>query len=411
MKTKKTIACAAAACAAALVVISFLTDFWRDALAADHAEAPAVAHDAGADIADVYAFLDPNTNNGNNVIIIMTLHGFVAPQENVNLGFFDPEVLFRFELETSGDAKPDEFIDVQFAPRTSTSTGQVATIKLPHKQSFTAVATRASLADSAPTPVLTTNDNGVVFFAGLTDDPFFFDIPAFNRFVASVLGGSPDTTQFLRGRDSFAGYNIPAIALSIPASLIELEDIGTNANHTLGVSVRTLRRTETATAKGDIKSSGAFRTMDRMGVPAVATALIPFAKKNLYNAAKTTDDAKGLFAADIVATLTALGTTNPFVSILASVAVAKGDILRLDLTVPNSGIGRGLPPTAAPDAFPNGRRLHDDVIDILLTLIANGNQLGDNVDQNDVPFRAEFPFLAPSQQPRPLGTIDDNTRN
>jgi hypothetical protein len=92
------------------------------------------------------------------------------------------------------------------------------------------------------------------------------------------------------------------------------------------------------------------------------------------------------------------------------VAVAKGDILRLNLTIPNTGIGRGLPPTAAPDAFPNGRRVHDDVIDILLTLIANGNSLGDNVDANDVPFRTGFPFLAPSQQPRANG-VDDNTRN
>src|SRR6185436_457051 len=147
--------------------------------------------------ADVYTFLDPN--NADNVILIMTLHGFVAPQENVNLGFFDPEVLFRFELETTGDAKPDGFIDVQFAPRTSTSTGQVATIKLPNKQSFTAFSTRASLADTAPTPVLTTNDKGVIFFAGLTDDPFFFDIPAFNRFVAGALAQSPSAgTNFLR---------------------------------------------------------------------------------------------------------------------------------------------------------------------------------------------------------------------
>ena len=30
---------------------------------------------------------------------------------------------------------------------------------------------------------------------------------------------------------------------------------------------------------------------------------------------------------------------------------------------------------------------------------------------NDLPFRSAFPFLAPSQQPRVPGTIDDNTRN
>ncbi|HEY0548873.1 MAG TPA: DUF4331 family protein, partial [Verrucomicrobiae bacterium] len=168
--------------------------------------------------------------------------------------------------------------------------------------------------------------------------------------------------------------------------------------------------TESPTVKGDIKSGGTFRSVDRMGIPAIATALIPFAKKNRYNAAKTTDDASGEFAPDIVATLTALGATPPYINILASVAVANGDILRLNLTVPNTGTGRGLPPTAAPDSFPNGRRVHDDVIDIILTLVANGNQLGDNVDGNDVPFRAEFPFLAPSHQPRANG-VDDNTRN
>src|SRR5436190_1743460 len=78
---------------------------WRTARAADHAEAPAVAHDAGADIADLYAFLDPADTN--SVVLIMTIHGFIAPQENVNLGFFDPEVKYRFELERTGDAKTD----------------------------------------------------------------------------------------------------------------------------------------------------------------------------------------------------------------------------------------------------------------------------------------------------------------
>ncbi len=404
MKIKKVVLSISIIGIVVLGAAALFTDLLREAHAADHAEAPAVAHDAGADIADVYTFLDPN--DANNVVLIMTFHGFVAPQENVNLGFFPPEVLYRFELETSGDAKPDEFIDVQFAPRTSTATGQLATIKFPAKQTFTAFSTRASLADSAPAPVLTTNGNGIVFFAGLTDDPFFFDIPAFNRFVASVLGGAPDASIFLRGRDSFAGYNIPSIALSVPKSLIALQ----STNNTLGVSGRTLRRVQKLEADGDIKATGAFRTADRMGLPAVATALIPFAKKNRYNAAKTTDDASGEFAADIVGTLTALGTTTPYINILASLAVAKGDILRLNLTIPNTGIGRGLPPTAAPDAFPNGRRLHDDVIDIILTLVANGNALGDNVDANDVSFRSEFPFLAPSQQPRANG-VDDNTRN
>ena len=53
--------------------------------------------------------------------------------------------------------------------------------------------------------------------------------------------------------------------------------------------------------------------------------------------------------------------------------------------------------------------MHDDVIDIILTLVANGASLGDNVNGNDVAFSASFPFLAPPQQPRNSG--DDNTQN
>jgi len=84
--------------------------------------------------------------------------------------------------------------------------------------------------------------------------------------------------------------------------------------------------------------------------------------------------------------------------------VVRGDILRINLNVPNTGTN----PAAA---FPNGRRLTDDVIDTLLTIINNRQPLGDNVNGNDMPFRNAFPFLAGSQQPRTPGTIDDNTRN
>jgi len=417
MKTKKIILASVTVAVAGLFSIPFLADLRRNARAADHAEAPSVAHDAGADIGDMYLFLDPNNDlDHTNVIMIMTLHGFIAPQENVNLGFFDPEVVHRFELEQTGDAKVDNVIDVTFAPRTSTATGQVATIQLPGKHKFTALTTPPSLNTNAPDPILTTNEDGVIFFAGVVDDPFFFDIPAFNRFVKSVLNGAPDTTFFNRARDSFAGYNNLAIALSVPADLIRPIAKGTNVIHVIGMDGRTLRRTEHLDKNGDIKSAGVLRSVDRMGVPAVNTALIPFAKKNAYNAATGEDDAKGKFAADILATLTALGTSSNYQAILAEVAVLHGDYLRLDLNIPNSGSGRGLPAGAVADAFPNGRRLHDDVIDILLTLINNGGDLGDNVDANDVPFRTIFPFLAPSQQPREnpvLGVTltDDNTRN
>src|ERR1051326_5501983 len=171
------------------------------AWAADHAEAPLVESDQAADIADVYTFLDPNDNS--KVVLAMDVHGFIVPSENGNLGGFDHDVLFRFNIENTGDAAPDKFIYVNFDPQTSRSQPQTAHITIGN-QSFTAPTTVSSgTAANPPAPVLTTDGaTGISFFAGLTDDPFFFDIPGFNRFVGSVLAGAPDAGLMSRGRDS-----------------------------------------------------------------------------------------------------------------------------------------------------------------------------------------------------------------
>src|SRR5712692_8602774 len=103
--------------------------------AADHAEATLVAGDPGADLADVFAFLDPNDNS--KVVLALDVEGFVVPSELLNLSFFAPEVLYRFEIENTGDATPDLVIDITFSPQTSRSAPQTATITLPNGHRFT----------------------------------------------------------------------------------------------------------------------------------------------------------------------------------------------------------------------------------------------------------------------------------
>jgi hypothetical protein len=101
------------------------------------------------------------------------------------------------------------------------------------------------------------------------------------------------------------------------------------------------------------------------------------------------------------------------------------DLLRLNT---------GVPPTPYADAsrlgflandpagFPNGRRVFDDVVDIVLrvgvggvlTLDENGqpfdrfpnNRLGDGVNINDVPYRTEFPYLGLAADGRDRQHID-----
>ena len=379
--------------------------------AADHAESTSVAGDPGADIADVFAFLDPTDNS--KVVLALDVEGFVVPSELANLSFFGADITYRFSIENTGDARPDASIDVTFAPQTARNQPQMATIRMPNGRVFSAPTTVQTLAATANPFVVSTDPvSGVGFFAGLTDDPFYFDIVGFNRFVASVLAGTPDVTRLQRGRDSFAGYNIHMIALSVPASLLK-----GRAGDVIGVNGITLRKVEES---GDFRGPRGERRrrevhlkqIDRMATPAVNTALIPFARKNEYNAATPVDDAAGKFAGDIVATLKALGTNDANIGILASVAVAKGDYLRLNTATANSSLGFGQTVTSPGyTGFPNGRRPGDDTIDTLLYFIANQNPLGDNVNGNDVPLGTVFPFFAPPQQPRNTGVVDDNTRN
>jgi len=372
--------------------------------ASDHLEAPLVESDQGADIADVYTFLDPNDNS--KVILAFDVHGFIVPGENGNLSGFDKDVLFRFNIENTGDAAPDEFIYVNLDPQASRSQPQTAHITI-GANSFTAPTTvSSSTAANPPAPVVTTDAaTGISFFAGVTDDPFFFDVPAFNRFVTSVLGGAPDVSLLSRGRDTFAGYNIQMIALSVPAAMLK-----GSAGNVIGVSATTLRGRNTHRSEDRAPfDAGDFVPIDRAGVPAINTALIPFARKDEYNRATTQDDAAGKFAGDIVATLKALGTDDAHIGILAGVAVTHGDMLRLDTSKVNSGAQGG---TNAGAGFPNGRRPADDVIDTILFLVTNGGlTTGDHVNANDVAFRDSFPFFAAPHQPLDTGVIDDDTRN
>lgn len=377
-------------------------------VASDHGDAPLNSNDQAIDQGDTYAFLDPSDNT--RVVLALTVRGFIVPGEAVNFAFFDSNVQYVFEIETTGDARPDHYITVRFSPRTGTTTPQTATVTLPFGEIITAPTTIPTLAGTPNAFTVTTDPaTGVSFFAGETDDPFFFDIPGFARFRASAVAGSPDPALLQRGRDSFAGYNILSIALEIPVSYFRLQFSSNPAPSVIGVDSLTQRHRRLDTlGDGTIVRSGGFRTLDRSGNPGLNALIIPFARKDEYNFSTPLDDANGKFAGDIVATLQSLGTNATNIGILASVYVLKGDFLRLNTSIANTGPGGG---GNAGAGFPNGRRLGDDIVDTFLFLVTNGGiTTGDNVAANDVAFRDAFPFLAPPQQPRASGK-NDNTRN
>ncbi len=409
--------------------------------ASDHADGPTVAADSGADLADLYAFLDPLDNS--KVVLIGTLHGFIVPGEGNNLALFDPGVRITFAIENTGDAIPDLFLDVNFTERmivgTDTSPSQQATLKFRGAVPKTLVGKKGVFdqipvnqpSESAVAPPQITHElsnasnpsPGITFFAGETDDPFFFDIPGFSRFVAGVKSGDPNAADNLnRGRDTFAGYDVMAIVIRLPADLLVSSKSG--APSKIGVSLSSSRQEE-RTVKGLKVGAGPWLQVDRVGIPGINAVIIPYNDKNLFNASTPLDDAKGKFFNDIAGTFTALGTDPTHLAILASVAglpahappvkkseYGTGDYLRLEtnsMLKPNDGIG-GAGSNA--NGFPNGRRPGDDVIDTIIFLTTNGTiTTGDHVDANDRTFSTSFPYLATPNQPRDPGVIDDGTRN
>ncbi|MBA2731793.1 MAG: DUF4331 family protein [Acidobacteria bacterium] len=430
--------------------------------ASDHIDGPQLAHDHASDINDMYLFLDPNDNS--RVVMIMTINPFQISSEIIGQAIFDHNLRYRFEIENTGDAIPDRFIDVTFTRGLGRETGpQTATISLPGRRrgsnssaandrhsrglEFTAPTTvpiqGADTSDITPPEFVVTTDSmsGASFYAGAPDDPFFLDNTAANRFVLSSIRnpGSPNRAVFAHragfnapdgsdpnadsqlagqlpsqtrnqglnqgaGRDTYSGFGTLLIAISVPMELLRGtgNEIGLN-----GVTQR--QKHQRVRRDGQVEGFGDFVTVDREGVPLVNNGLIPAPRKDEYNGATTQDDANGRFRADLIRSLRNFGTSEANIAILLRMIQERGDILRLDLRVPNNGPGGGNNSDGGPMNM-GGRRLQDDVADATFTLINNGQPLGDFVDRNDFAFGDTFPFVAPQVLPNPNGVNNRDTR-
>src|SRR4026209_2557149 len=70
-----------------------------------------------ADISDFWVFLDPNDNT--RLELILAVNPFIIPSKNESRGLFDPAIVYRFNIENTGDAKPDKFLDITFSKQTA----------------------------------------------------------------------------------------------------------------------------------------------------------------------------------------------------------------------------------------------------------------------------------------------------
>ena len=336
----------AVAAVAALVTIP--------AFSADHLDAPAAKKDGRIDINDVYVFHPggaPQNQDLTRTVLAMT----VNPAAGVISGTtFRSGVNYEFLIDKNGDAKADSTIRVQFKGSTVDQQSYKVHVIRGEEGNLIARGTTGGVVENGD----------VKSFAGLRDDPFFFDLASFNDGATFCQAGD---------KDFFKGFNASAIAIEVPTSML--------GSGPIGVWGRTVVDDQ---------------QIDRMGRPAILTVFIPpnpfeagsTADGNLedqFNATKPNKD-QARWRSEIVNSLTLLYSLNDATDdpsddaakIQGLADVLLPDILTVDLSKTTG--------------FLNGRNLTDDVIDAELGLVTEGLITTDCI-ANDSTFLSGFPYL------------------
>lgn len=293
-------------------------------------------------ITDLYVFRKPG--DAHKTILIMN----VNPMPPKLADAFDPTALYEFRVDSNGDAVADIAFRITFSDFENGK--QAATVRR---------ATGAQAASDgnngeiiiAHAPVSfdeqpqVTEAGSYKFFAGIRSDPFFFD-----------LMGFCNNSRFT-GTDYFTDKEVFGIVLEVPnAALGEQSKVG------IWSRVLWAHHEE-------------WLQVARLGLPLVNILFNTSQQKDLFNRTEP-DKQKALFLDAFVALLESLGHSAAKAQEIAQIFLP--DILLYDVL--------------NLQGFFNGRKLTDDVVDIVLNLVTGGKVKTDMVGPH-TDYLATFPYL------------------
>jgi hypothetical protein len=307
--------------------------------------------DRRLDLTDVYAFT--SSSSPDKTVLIMDANPTGAPPpipEQHQGPEFYPGAVYRINVDSDGDTQGDVaftfvFSDYENGKQTGTAwyaTGSDARQPEPAGDVF---------ADSIPVTfdgaVRPVEADQIRLFMGLRSDPFFAD-------VEGALHGLTWT-----GHDDFADNNVDCIALEVPSDML-------GPDPTIGIWATISRRT-----------NGTLEQMDRGGNPTINPFINPDGQKNLYNARQPSDD-----VANYLGPWSKVLEDGGYSAEDAKAAAMQDlpDILRYDRT--------------KPAAYPNGRKLTDDVFSMRFAWLTNGRIGPTGLSPHD-DMLAQFPYLGP----------------
>lgn len=186
-------------------------------LSADHAESPGADADPAADLADVFIFPSPESP-ATKVVGAITFGGRSAPRSRIDGSFYcDSKVLYTFNVDRADAAGAfDNVADIRVYARLARNIAGQCGLQLENVPG-------AGGTFSGPIEQVITTGSGIKAFAGLRNDPFFFDSQGLTTllgtFAAAGQNGDLVTAFRLTGgqprRDSFALRNVSAIVFEM----------------------------------------------------------------------------------------------------------------------------------------------------------------------------------------------------
>lgn len=186
-------------------------------LSADHAESPGADADPAADLADIFVFLSPETP-ATKMVGAITFGGRSAPRSRIDQSFYcDPSVLYVLNIDRADAAGDfDDVADVRIFVRFGRNGAGACGVQFENVPG-------AGGTFSGRIEGVITSPAGLKAFAGLRNDPFFFDAEGFSALVASFGAGAPQSGDVAAAfglgtrprRDSFANRNVSAIVFEM----------------------------------------------------------------------------------------------------------------------------------------------------------------------------------------------------
>src|SRR6478609_1548464 len=152
----------------------------RAARASDHQDNPLVELNPAMDMSDFYAFPGAAADR---IVMVLNSRPLLTPAQTPSASF-DPNILYQFKIDNTGDAKEDRVIQVTFK---GTGPSQTVEVRGPMVPPVTG-AMMNTVADVAPAVTGAVNQtlgtaSGMQVFAGAREDPFFIDLEQFLRIL------------------------------------------------------------------------------------------------------------------------------------------------------------------------------------------------------------------------------------